>query len=204
MGDVTLILRAAQAGKAGAADQLWQAVYQELRSMASEKMAGEARAITLSATALVHEAWLRLSGPGGTGLAWDGRAHFFAAAAEAMRRILVDQARRRLSQKRGGGREHVPLENAPPFAAPEDTKVVHVHDVLDALEAENPQQAQIVKLRFFVGLSQKEIGELLDISEKTVQRQWVLARTWLYENINGPARGENAGEAFPDESASGP
>lgn len=185
MGDVTLMLEAAKAGEPGAEVRLWESVYDEVRRMASEKMAAESREITLSATALVHEAWLRLSGPAGTDPAWDGRAHFFAAAAEAMRRILVDQARRRLSQKRGGGHEHVPLESVPAFAAPEDAKVLRVHEVLDSLAVESPQQAHIVKLRFFVGLSQKETGEFLGISEKTVQRQWILARTWLYETIKG-------------------
>lgn len=188
MSDVTVMLEAAKAGEAGADERLWQTVYEELRRMAAEKMAGEAREITLSATVLVHEAWLRLAGPGGGDPGWDGRAHFFAAAAEAMRRILVDQARRRLSQKRGGSHEHVPLENLPAFAAPDDVKVLQVHDVLDALAEENLQHAQIVKLRFMVGLSQKEIGGLLGISEKTVQRQWILARTWLYEAIKGSQR----------------
>jgi len=191
MGDVTLMLERAKAGETGADERLWQTVYDELRRMASEKMAGESREITLSATALVHEAWLRLAVPCGADPAWDGRAHFFAAAAEAMRRILVDQARRRLSQKRGGGHEHVPLQNVPAFAAPEDAKVLQVHDVLDALTEENPQQAQIVKLRFMVGLSQKEIGGLLGISEKTVQRQWILASTWLYLAIKGSPRLDN-------------
>jgi RNA polymerase sigma factor (TIGR02999 family) len=193
MGDVTLMLDAAKAGEAGAEERLWRTVYDEVRRMAAEKMAGESREITLSATALVHEAWLRLSGPAGTDPSWDGRAHFFAAAAEAMRRILVDQARRRLSQKRGGGHEHVPLENIPAIAAPEDVKVLQVHDVLDDLAVENPQQAQIVKLRFFAGLSQKETGGLLGISEKTVQRQWILARTWLYEAIKGSPQRDSLG-----------
>ncbi len=187
------MLEAAKAGEPGAEERLWETVYHEVRRMAAEKMAGESREITLSATALVHEAWLRLSGPTGTDPSWDGRAHFFAAAAEAMRRILVEQARRRLSQKRGGGHEHVPLENIPAIAAPEDAKILHVHDVLDSLAAENPHQAQIVKLRFFVGLSQKETAGVLGISEKTVQRQWILARTWLYEAIKDSQRLDSPG-----------
>ena len=190
MGDVTRLLESANAGDPGAGERLWSAVYEELRRMASEKMAGESREITLSATALVHEAWLRLSGPSAGEQEWDGRAHFFAAAAEAMRRILVDQARRRLSQKRGGGKEHVVLESVPAFAAPEDAKLLQVHDVLDDLAQENPQHAEIVKLRFIVGLSQKEIGELLGISEKTVQRQWILARAWIYSAIKGATPGD--------------
>jgi RNA polymerase sigma factor (TIGR02999 family) len=192
MRDVTLMLQAMRGGDAGAEQRLWHSVYEELRRMASEKMAGEFREITLSATALVHEAWLRLSAPGEVGAAaWDGRAHFFSAAAEAMRRILVDQARRRLSQKRGGGHEHVSLENAPDIAAPDDRKLLQVHEMLDALAAENPQQAEIVKLRFFVGLSQKDIGGVIGISEKTVQRQWILARAWLFEAIKGGGQDSN-------------
>ena len=198
MGDVTIMLDAARAGEAGANDRLWQAVYQELRGMAAEKMSGEAREITLSATALVHEAWLRLAGPEGERQSWDGRAHFFSAAAEAMRRILVDQARRRSSQKRGGGCEHEPLENNTCIAAPEDAKLLQVHELLDALAAENPQQANIAKLRFFVGLSAKEIGNVLGISEKTVQRHWILARTWLYEAIKGTPPGEGRAATPPD------
>lgn len=179
------MLKAAQAGEAGAMDQLWQTVYDELRRMAAEKMSGESREITLSATALVHEAWLRLAGPGATDPAWDGRAHFFSAAAEAMRRILVDQARRRLSQKRGGRHEHVSLEKIPAISAPDDAKVLEVDEVLDALAEESPLQAQIVKLRFLAGLSQKETAAALGVCEKTIQRQWILARTWLYEAIKG-------------------
>lgn len=102
-----------------------------------------------------------------------------------MRRILVDQARRRLSRKRGGRNEHVPLEDAPDITAPDDGKLLQVHEMLDALAAENPQQAEIVKLRFFIGLSQKDIAGFIGISEKTVQRQWILARTWLFEAIKG-------------------
>ncbi len=197
MGDVTIMLEAARAGEAGADDRLWQAVYQELRSMAAEKMSGEAREITLCATALVHEAWLRLAGPEGDGQSWDGRSHFFSAAAEAMRRILVDQARRRTSQKRGGGCEHEPLENHPCIAASEDAKLLEVHELLDALAAESHQQADIAKLRFFVGLSAKEISGVLGISEKTVQRHWILARTWLYEAIKSTPHQEGRDSVPP-------
>ena len=153
--------------------------------MAGEKMAGESREITLQATAVVHEAWLRLAAPDGSPSVWQGRAHFFAAAGEAMRRILVDQARRRLTAKRGGGQAHAPFEQAVAIAAKEDTKILLVHEALDALASRDPQQARIVKLLFFVGLTQKEVATLLEVSEKTIQRQWILAKAFLFQEIKG-------------------
>jgi RNA polymerase sigma factor (TIGR02999 family) len=122
---------------------LWQTVYDELRRIAGEKMSRENRQVTLQATVLVHEAWIRLAGSDASPQTWNGRTHFFSAAAEAMRRILVDQARRRLSQKRGGREEHVGMENAATVAARDDEKLLQVHEVLDALAQENAQQAQI-------------------------------------------------------------
>jgi RNA polymerase sigma factor (TIGR02999 family) len=192
MSEVTLMLEAVRDGESGAEDRLWQTVYHELRRMAGEKMAGESRQITLQATALVHEVWLRLSGSNGTAPGWDGRSHFFAAAGEAMRRILVDQARRRLTEKRGGRRQQVPLEEAVSIGAVEDTKVLLVHDVLDELAEKDIQQAQIVKLCFFIGLSQKEAGVLLGVSEKTVQRQWILAKAWLFQAIKAARMAGNS------------
>lgn len=194
MSEVTLMLEAVRDGESGAEDRLWRAVYHELRRMAGEKMAGESRQITLQATALVHEAWLRLSGSNGTAASWDGRSHFFAAAGEAMRRILVDQARRRLTEKRGGGRQQVPLDEVVEIAAVEDERLLLVHDVLDALAEKDFQQAQIVKLCFFIGLSQKEASILLGVSEKTVQRQWTLAKSWLFQEIKS-ARLHGSSEA---------
>lgn len=181
--DVTLILEAVRAGETDAQERLWHAVYSELRRVASEKMAREASHATLQPTALVHEVWLRLAGPGKKGTAWENRAHFFSAAGEAMRRILVEQARRRQAAKRGGGWKRAPLAEAGEIFAEEDARVLQVHEALDALAQRNSRQAQIVTLSFFVGLSQKEIAESLEISEKTVQREWVLARSWLYQCI---------------------
>ena len=146
-------------------------------------MARENREVTLSGTVLLHEAWLRLAGADGAARLWDSRSHFFTAAAEAMRRILVDQARTRLRQKRGGGQAPVPIESATQLAAPEaDDKLLMVHAVLDELAREDPRQAHIVKLRFFAGFTQDEIAAALGISEITVRRQWKLAKVWIDNN----------------------
>jgi len=155
----------------------------------------ENREVTLSGTALLHEAWLRLTGPEGVPLEWDSRSHFFAAAAEAMRRILVDRARARLRQKRGGGSVPVDLEYAAQVAAPDDSKVLLVHEVLDELAQEHPQRAHIVKLRFFAGLTNDETAALLGINEKTVRREWKHAREWIVQAL----KGTDAGAPLPDE-----
>ena len=186
MSEVTVLLEAAKAGRPGAEERLWEAVYEELRRMAGEMMSRENREVTLTGTALLHEAWLRLSGENGAVQGWDGRGHFFTAAAEAMRRILVDQARARLRQKRGGGQVPVGLEYATQIAAPEsDGKLLMVHEVLDDLAYEDPQKAHIVKLRFFVGFTHDEIATLLGLSETTVRRQWKLAKAWLFQALKG-------------------
>ena len=182
-GDVTVVLGAINRGEQGAAEKLLPLVYEELRRIAGEKMAHEGRAVTLQATMLVHEAWLRLAGPDASPQSWHGRAHFFSAAAEAMRRILVDQARRRLSQKRGGRAEHVSLENVEVPHAPDDEKLLQVHEVLDNLAMESAQMAQIVKLRFFAGFTHEEIATMLEVNEKTVRRQWTQAKDWLFKAI---------------------
>ena len=184
ISELTLLLQDAKAGRPDAENRLWQAVYDELRRMAGEMMSRESREVTLTGTALLHEAWLRLSGGSNPGPGWDSRGHFFTAAGEAMRRILVEQARARLRQKRGGGQVPLNLEQATQMAAPEpDGKLLMVHDVLDELALEDPQKADIVKLRFFVGFTHDEIAGLLGISEKTVRRQWKLAKAWLYQSL---------------------
>lgn len=170
-------------GDPKAAEDLLPLVYDELRKLAAHKMTGEAAGHTLQPTALVHEAWLRLVGADSP--QFDGRGHFFAAAAEAMRRILVDRARQKLALKRGAGAERVDLESVD-LAAPEgDAKLVRVHEALDALEAEDPLEAQVVKLRFFVGMSNDEVAEALGVNEKTVRRHWNHAKVWLYDKIRG-------------------
>src|SRR6266568_4495691 len=150
MSDVTRILDRVQRGDPGAADELLPLVYEELRKLAAAKMAREAPGQTLQATALVHEAWLRLGGEDQP--AWQNRAHFLAAAAEAMRRILVESARRKLRLKRGGGHERIELHESAIEAPADDEKVIQVHEALETLAAEDPEKAQIVKMRFFVGL----------------------------------------------------
>jgi RNA polymerase sigma factor (TIGR02999 family) len=188
MDDVTILLKAVEAGEPGAEDRLWALVYGELRRMANQHMAGESRQITLQPTAVVHEAWLRLAPKNGGAVAWQGRAHFFAAAGEAMRRILVDQARRRLAAKRGGGQAESPLVDAVDVAVAEDTRILEVHAALETLAARDPQLAQVVKLLFFVGLSQREAADLLEVSEKTIQRQWTLAKAFLFQEIKSRNR----------------
>ena len=181
MTALTHLLSQARSGDAAAASQLWQAVYAELKQMAAGRMAGEKRQVTLQATVLVHEVWLRL----GDGAAFENRAHFFTTASEAMRRILVDQARRRLSQKRGSGEEALPTEEAEIVTAGTDEKILQVHEVLDELALHAPRQAEIVRLHFFVGLTNDEIAALLGIGESTVRREWTLAKAWLFQAIQG-------------------
>src|SRR5215475_1323226 len=181
MSDVTRILSAVEHGDPGAAEQLLSLVYDELRKLAAHKMAQEAPGQTLQPTALVHEAWLRLGGDDQP--AWQNRAHFLAAAAEAMRRILVESARRKLRLKRGGGSERVELHESVIEAPADDEKVLQVHDALTALAIEDPEKAQIVKLRFFVGLTHEEIAALLGVNEKTVRRQWEVAKVRLFRSI---------------------
>ena len=163
-------------------DQLFAALYSELRQIARGRMAAERPGQTLDATALVHEAWLRLekSSPD----TWRDRKQFFAAATEAMRRILVEAARRRLAAKRGGGEEPVPLEEDLGVASPfPDERLLEVHQILDRLEDRDPMDAQIVKLRFFGGLNHEEIAALLEVSERTVVRHWKLAKLWLFREL---------------------
>ena len=160
---------------------LFAGLYAELKKIAAGRMAVEHRHQTLNATALVHEAWLRLqkSAPE----KWRDRRQFFAAAAEAMRRILVEAARRRLAVKRGEGEGAVPLSGIDLSSPTTDERLLAVHEVLDRLEAENEIRARIVKLRFFSGMNHEEIAALLEISETTVRRHWTVAKVWLYEAL---------------------
>jgi RNA polymerase sigma factor (TIGR02999 family) len=160
-------------------------IYGELRRLAAQKMAHEAPGHTLQPTALVHEAWLRLGADAQP--IWQNRAHFFAAAAEAMRRILVERARRKYREKRGAGAEHVPLEDLE-IAAPSgnDEEALAVNDALDRLAAQDLRKAEVVKLRYFVGFSFEQVAEALEISIPTAKREWAYARAWLHEEIAGP------------------
>ncbi len=181
MSDVTRILERVQHGDPKAAEELLPLIYDELRKLAAQKMAGEAPGQTLQPTALVHEAWLRLIGP--EGQRWNGRGHFFGAAAEAMRRILIDAARRKQSIRNGGGLERIDWTNLDVALTEPDERVLAVSEALDRLAAEDPQCAELVKLRFFAGLSNVEAAKLLSLSERTAKRTWAYARTRLFEEL---------------------
>jgi RNA polymerase sigma factor (TIGR02999 family) len=178
MADVTRILDAIEAGDPRAAEQLLPLVYDELRNLAAAKLAHEKPGQTLEATALVHEAYLRLIGPQ-KGRGWDNRGHFFGAAAEAMRRILVESARRRSRQKRGGQGQRVEMSDALLSVGPPTDEVLAVDEALVKLEIEDAATAELVKLRFFVGLSIEEAAEVLHISRATAYRHWTYAKAWL-------------------------
>jgi RNA polymerase sigma factor (TIGR02999 family) len=181
VSDFTHILTAIEQGDANAADKLLPLVYEELRKLAASKMANEAAGNTLQPTALVHEAWLRLVGNDNPKFA--GRAHFFAAAAEAMRRILIDRARSKRAQRRGGGQERVDIQQLDLASPDADDQLLAVNEALDKLAAQDPIEAELVKLRYFVGLTTEEAASLLNISPRTAGNYWAHARTWLYHEI---------------------
>lgn len=158
-------------------------LYDELRRLAAARMAGEAAGHTLQPTALVHEAWLRLSAPGGDRRHWTDRNHFVRTAALTMRRILVDHARRHASHKRGAGADHLPFEELDLPAADQNRRVVLIDEALSRLEAEDPDAARMVTLRFFGGFTNREIAAALEVTERTVERQWVYARARLMQLI---------------------
>jgi RNA polymerase sigma factor (TIGR02999 family) len=184
MTDVTRILSAIDQGDPHAAGQLLPLVYEELRRLAAQKLAREKPGQTLGATALVHEAYLRLVGRGdapGPGRYWNSRGHFFAAAAEAMRRILVEQARRKQRRRHGGGLRRQPLTgNEPAVAAPVDAvDLLTLDEALGRLEAASPRRAELVKLRYFAGLTLPEVAAMLGISQSTAEADWTYAKAWL-------------------------
>jgi RNA polymerase sigma factor (TIGR02999 family) len=176
MSDVTRILDAIGQGDAQAAGELLPLVYQELRRVAAHKMASENPGQTLQPTALVHEAWLKLVGQ--EDRKWQDKTHFFAAAAEAMRRILVDNARRKRTQRHGGDHQRVGLEEVN-LAVQNDEQLLAVNDALEKLAAKDNEKAQLVKLRYFVGMTIEEAAQVLGISEGTAKRHWAYARAWL-------------------------
>ena len=181
MNEVTLLLAAVRSGDSAATEALLNRVYVELRNMARQQMACEPVGHTLQPTALVHEAWLRL----GDGARFENRAHFFSAAAEAMRRILIDHARRRATAKHGGNLERCDLEGLE-IAAPtsNDAHLLTVNDALDRFAVDYPEKAELVKLRFFTGMSLTEAAAVLGFSDRTAKRHWAYAKAWLYEAMN--------------------
>ena len=182
MSDVTRILDAIQRGEPTAANELLPLVYDELRKLAGARLAHEQPGQTLSATALVHDAYLRLVG-GHESIKWNSRGHFFAAAAEAMRRILIEQARHRARLKRGGQRQQVDLDSGCAIEEARTFELLALDEALTKLAAIEPVKADLVKLRFFAGFSETEIASLLNMSERSVQRHWSCAKAWLFDRI---------------------
>jgi len=186
VSEVTHILNAAGQGDARAANELLSLVYEELRRLAAAKMAAEAPGQTLQPTALVHEAWLRLTND--QHRKWNDRTHFFAAAAEAMRRILVDNARRKHTQRHGGAQQRVEMSDIASALMETDDKVLAVNEALEKFAVLDPQKAELVKLRYFVGMTIEQAAEALGISERTAKRYWAFARAWLHEEIKAQQR----------------
>lgn len=181
MSDITLMLQAVARGERQASSDLLPLVYEELRHLAAARMARESSGQTLQPTALVHEAWLRLVGEGHR--SWENRAHFFGAAAEAMRRILIENARRKSRLKRGGGQLRVDIDDVELTATTPDDKILLIDEALERLRAADPDKAKIVMLKFFGGLTNQEVAQSLDVNERTVERQWAFAKAWMFRCI---------------------
>ncbi|MHC1764347.1 MAG: sigma-70 family RNA polymerase sigma factor [Verrucomicrobiia bacterium] len=181
MSSVTRLLNAVEQGDPKAAEELLPLVYEELRKLAAAKMAQQPDGQTLQATALVHEAWLRLVD--GADRQYASRRHFFSAAAQAMRHLLIERARRKLRERHGGALQRVDADDVEIAAPADDEQLIHINTALEELALLAPEKAEVVKLRFFVGLDEKEIGELLNLSPRTVERYWSYAKAWLFERI---------------------
>jgi RNA polymerase sigma factor (TIGR02999 family) len=179
MNDVTQLLQAMDRGDATSAEQLLPVLYEELRKLAASKMAREAPGQTLQPTALVHEAWLKLVG--GASPRFNDRAHFFGAAAEAMRRILIDRARRKAARRHGGDLQRVEVDEIEIAAPAKDDELLAVNEALDKFAAVDAPKAELVKLRFFAGLTLEQAAAVLGVSEPTAKRWWAYARAWLFE-----------------------
>ena len=182
MNDITLALQSVGRREGNASEELFPLVYEELRRLAAARMAGESSEHTLQPTALVNEVWLQLVGSGDR--TWQNRRHFFGAAADAMRRILIDNARRKSALKRGGNNVRVPIENLEIAAATPDAHVLLIDEALQWLESEDPEKARIVTLKFFGGLTNEEVAENLGLGLRTVVRQWVYAKIKLFRWIS--------------------
>jgi RNA polymerase sigma factor (TIGR02999 family) len=181
VSEVTRIFERVRQGDSAAAEELIPLVYEELHRMAAAKMAQEAPGQTLQPTALVHEAWLRLGGDAQP--VWQSRAHFFSAAGEAMRRLLIERARRRERIRHGGQLERTAIDEVEIVAPKDDERLLEINEHLDELAKEDPAKADVVKLRFLVGLSEREIAEALGVTERTVERHWAYAKVWLLRSI---------------------
>ena len=186
-GEITLLLQRIGSGDEPAADRLLPLVYRDLRRLAAARMAHEAPGQTLQPTALVHEAWLRLGADRQPH--WQNQAQFFSAAAEAMRRILVDRARHRQTQRAGNGRPHIDIDRIEVAPAAEDSSILLVNEALEKFAVDEPQKAELVRLRYFVGLTLEEAATVLEIAEPTARRWWAFARAWLLKEIQRPTRG---------------
>ncbi|MGA2247205.1 MAG: ECF-type sigma factor [Verrucomicrobiota bacterium] len=181
MTDLTLVLDAINRGESQASEKLLPLVYNELRNLATARMLQESSGHTLQPTALVHEAWLRLVGDGNKN--WKSRAYFFAAAAEAMRRILVEHARKKARLKYGGGQQRLNVEDLDLADSTPDDKILLVDDALELLEQTNPDRTRVVVMKFFAGMTNKEVADALGIGERSVDRHWVCAKAWLYQRL---------------------
>jgi RNA polymerase sigma factor (TIGR02999 family) len=181
MNPITEILRNLEKGDSQTAGLLLPLLYDELRRLAAFKMANESPGQTLQATSLVHEAWLRLGG--GASRKWENRAHFFAAAAEAMRRILIENARRKRALRHGGGQQRLNVQEVEIAAAVKDDELLSVHEALDKFAAQDQRKAELVKLRYFVGMTLEETAEVMGISVPTAKRWWSYSRAWLRAEI---------------------
>lgn len=181
--DVTELLQRIDAGNAHASEALLPLVYEELRSLARSRMARERGTQTLQATALVHEAYIRLVG--NEDPKWDHRGHFFAAAAEAMRRIMVERARKKQRLKHGAEYQKTSLDPAEIYGEEGDSRLLVVNELLDQLAASHPQKAEVVKLKYFVGFTNAEAAQALGVSEKTINRDWRFARAWILSELDG-------------------
>jgi RNA polymerase sigma factor (TIGR02999 family) len=186
MSEVTQILDSIEPGDRQAADRLLPLVYEELRKLATSRMAREAPGQTLQPTALVHEAWLRLAG--NEGRVWSNRAHFFAAAAEAMRRILIENARRRKALRHGGDRVRVDIQEVELAVPAADDQLLAIDEALQLFSTMDPKKAQLVKLRYFIGMTIEEAAGALGISEATAKRWWDYARAWLHTEVQRQGR----------------
>jgi RNA polymerase sigma factor (TIGR02999 family) len=181
MAELTQILQAVERGEENSTEQLLSLVYDELRRIAAIKMAHEPKNQTLQPTALVHEAWLRLNRE--EEVRWENRGHFFSAAAEAMRRILIERARRKSRPKHGGDQQRMDFQGLEIADTTPDEKVLLVNEALERLQAEDPEKARLVVMKFFGGLTNREVAETLKVTERTVERHWAFAKAWLFDAI---------------------